>query len=112
MDTRTETALNAFVAAAQNTVNEHFATHFPTLQPSRLSIEPGKRYVRIVTTRTNSDGTPDTMSRSVYCFVDTTNGDILKADSWKKPAKHSRGSIFAQDHGQSAVNWHGAHYLR
>lgn len=33
-------------------------------------------------------------SRSVYCFINLTDGSILKADSWKKPAKGVRGSIW------------------
>ncbi len=29
-------------------------------------------------------------SRSVYCFVDLENGDVLKSASWKAPAKYNR----------------------
>lgn len=36
-------------------------------------------------------------SLSVYCFVDMRNGDILKAASWKNPAKDARGSIWNAD---------------
>jgi hypothetical protein len=31
---------------------------------------------------------------SVYCFIDRTNGDILKAESYKKPATGARGNIY------------------
>jgi hypothetical protein len=47
----------------------------------------------------------------VYCFVDLTNGDILKAATWKAPAKHARGNILAVD-PMSAVGIGGANYLR
>lgn len=30
----------------------------------------------------------------VWCFVDKTTGDILKAATWQSPAKGSRGNIF------------------
>lgn len=31
---------------------------------------------------------------SVFCFIDPTTGDIYKAATWSKPAKHIRGNIF------------------
>jgi hypothetical protein len=68
-----------------------------------ITLERGKRYVRVV--RESRE------SRSVHSFVDTTNGDVLKADSWKKPAKHARGNIFAEDNGLKGVNYIGANYL-
>jgi hypothetical protein len=30
----------------------------------------------------------------VYCFVDKSNGDILRAATWKAPAKIARGNIY------------------
>jgi hypothetical protein len=62
----------------------------------------GRRYAKVVVT--------DEGNRSVYCFVDTTTGDILKAANWKAPAKGVRGSIYAEDHGASAVTAYGAVY--
>lgn len=50
---------------------------------------------------------------SVHTFIDLSNGDILKAGTWKAPApKGVRGNIFAADLGRSAVNEYGANYLR
>ena len=39
-------------------------------------------------------GVSNDLSRSCHCFVDTTNGDILKPDSYKKPAPRARGNIY------------------
>lgn len=47
----------------------------------------------------------------VHCFVDLSNGDILKAATWSAPAKHARGNIFASDCGRSAITQYGAVYL-
>lgn len=69
-----------------------------------LSTMPGKRYIRVVAER-GSGG------RSVYCFVDTTNGDVLKAAGWKAPAKHARGNIFAADPVAGVTEYGGA-YLK
>lgn len=63
-------------------------------------IQYGKKYARIYTETSPRD-------RSVFCFVDITNGDILKAASWKVPTKHSRGNIFDSD-PQRAVDLYGA----
>jgi hypothetical protein len=51
----------------------------------QYEVEYGQKFARIV--RQNSQ-------RMVYCFVDLSNGDILKADSYRKPSKRKRGSIW------------------
>jgi hypothetical protein len=65
-----------------------------------LFAEKGRKFTKIVN------------GCSVYCFVDNSNGDVLKAASWKKPAPHARSNIFAPDFGLSGVNEYGANYLR
>jgi hypothetical protein len=50
--------------------------------------------------------------RSVYCFVDKTNGNILKSASWKAPAKHARGNIFSENNGLENMGPYGAAYLK
>lgn len=52
--------------------------------------EYGSKFARIVQTVKGP-------SRSVYCFVDLSNGDILKSAGWKTPAKGKRGSIWNED---------------
>lgn len=54
-----------------------------------VAIERNRKYIRIVQ-RNGSGG-------SVYCFVEKVTGRILKAASFKTPAKGGRGSIFALD---------------
>lgn len=98
-----ETALTAFVAACQALIDEYRAKNFPMLDRVVLTTDPGRRYVRIVR---NERG-----SRSVYCFVDKTNGDILKSATWKAPAKIARGSIYDAD-PTKAVTVYGANYLK
>jgi hypothetical protein len=70
----------------------------------KLDTMLGHRYVRVVRT--------DYGSRSVHCFVDRTNGDVLKADGWKRPAKHARGNIFDQHNGLGSMGPYGPAYLR
>lgn len=49
---------------------------------------------------------------SVHCFVDKTNGNVLKAASWKAPAKHARGNIYDASNGLAAMGPYGPAYLR
>lgn len=97
-------AVDAFVASAQAVLDAHREKHFPMLLRPVLTIEPGRRYIRIVKSTRKDD-------RSVYCFVDSTNGDILKSESWKKPAKYARGNIFASN-STSGVDAYGANHIR
>ncbi len=72
---------------------------------TKITIERGRRYVRVV----RSD---DCGGRSVHCFVDTKTGNVLKAASWKTPAKHARGNIFNDDNGLDCMGSYGAAYMR
>ncbi len=101
-----DTALASFVEGCQILTDRHFAGHYPNVTPTKLSIDPrGRKYVRIVA----KDGSG---SRSVHCFVNRQNGDVLKAASWKAPAKHARGNIFDASNGLANMGPSGPAYLR
>jgi hypothetical protein len=36
-------------------------------------------------------------SRSVYCFIEKSTGNILKSAGWRAPAKGTRGSVLIVD---------------
>lgn len=99
--------LAAFVAFCQGVVDTHYATHFSNLTSDLLSVMKGRRYAKIVATRRGDNST----GRSVYCFVDLTNGDILKAETWKAPAKHARGNVLDESTFATAITPYGAAYL-
>lgn len=81
--------IETFRAALENMLLEYRRQHFPTLAAPSVQISTGKRFARIVTIKDSSI--------SAYGFIDLTNGDLLKAASWKAPAMHARGNIFNQD---------------
>ena len=64
---------------------------------TKFTLEVGPKNIRVV----QSEITPITGKalphRSVYCFIDRSNGDLLKAAGWKTPAKGKRGSIFNEN---------------
>ena len=87
--------LQAFVEIVQNKINENYKKFSPNIHAPTITIDPrGKKYLRIVRNENNHNCYP---KQSVWGFVDVKTGDILKADGWKKPAKHSRGSIYNED---------------
>jgi hypothetical protein len=107
MNETTRTALTSFINAAQAQIDAHMERKFPTLSRHILVEDIGRRYVRIWN---RCEG--ETGRGYAYCFVDMTNGDILKPESRKKPAKHARGNIFTLQNVSDAVGVYGTNYLR
>ena len=62
-------------------------------------IKPGQKRVKLITGN----------GQSVYCFVDKDTGNILKAASFKVPAKGARGNIYDpstyQELNKSDTGW-------
>ena len=88
MDANLKAAFDTFLADSQALVDAYMAKHFPKNNRKVLGFDVGRRYIRVyIQTVGQSD-------KSCHCFVDTTNGDVLKPDSWKKPARGARGNIY------------------
>ena len=88
-----------FVAKLQVKLTEYYTKKFPTLTEGKLEVKFGRRYAKLST------------QSSVYCFVDMTSGDVLKAATWRAPAKHARGNLFAPDGGMGCMGPYGAAYM-
>ena len=73
-----------------------------------LSLKPGRKFIKVVEGSrvwgfvAKVDGT--------HKGVPMLKGDILKAATWRAPAKHSRGSIFDSEMHKS-FSWTGPNYL-
>lgn len=67
----------------------------PRYKYGHLTVRTGKKYHKIVQDE-----------RSVYGFVDN-QGNIYKAASWARPAKHARGNIFSEQQGLEALDAQG-----
>ena len=100
-----EAALASFLAAAQLVVDQERNAKFPRLSRAVLSADPGRKYVRIVIDAGEGQ-------RSVYGFVDMTNGNVLKAETWKKPAVHARGNVHEPASLIACLTPYGIAYLR
>jgi hypothetical protein len=75
-----------------------------------VTLEAGPKFVRVVRQEKRLD-TGEINHRSVYCFVQKDNGDILKAAGWKAPAKTARGSIYNAEQLKGCGPY-GVAYLR
>ena len=80
------------------------------LLAQKVEIITGKKFAKIAVGYVSNEG------RSVYCFIDLSNGDILKAAGWKSPAKGKRGSIFNEGYdigdGKPCDRYGGGMYKR
>lgn len=77
----------------------YYSKRFKNLDIPVVKIDLGTRYIKLK----HQDG--------IYCFIDATNGDILKAATWRAPAKHARGNIYKVDWLES-FGPYGTKYLR
>ncbi len=72
-----------------------------------VTFEVGRKYAKVLVIHPNDDqgrrsllsviGGADSDGKSVYCFIDLSNGDILKASGKSTTAKGKRGSIWNSD---------------
>ena len=101
------TAITNFLNVAQEIINNHWkSSGYTHSTPPILKVDGGKKFLKITREDANGSG------NSVHCFVEISTGNILKAASWKTPAKHSRGNIYDTDNGKSAMDVYGCRYLR
>lgn len=70
----------------------------------------GNRYFKILYRTQWASGDAE-IQEHIHCFVDKDNGDILKAATWRAPAKHARGNIFNENCLKN-ISSYGAPYLR
>ena len=98
-------AMNVLLDNIQKAYAKLGMTHRTSLD---LSLKPGRKFIKVVEgTRVwgfiaKVDGT--------HKGVPMLKGDILKAATWRAPAKHSRGSIFDKEMHKS-FSWTGPNYL-
>ena len=93
------TTLNGLMLAHRN-------KNFSMLDPTVLSLDVGRKYIRVVSARGNGGG------RSVYAFINKENGDVLMPAGWKAPAKHARGNVFDSDNGVNCCGTYGVKYIK
>ena len=101
-----DAALESFINGCQKLVDDENLTFTTKIEKS----PGGRKYIRIC--RADYTDAGEVISRSAHCFVDTTNGNVLKAAGWKSPAKGARGNVYDTYNGLNRMSWTGAGYNR
>ncbi len=107
MDENFRHRLEDFIEGCRDIRRDYYASNGWSNQLEDLDYRIGGRYVKIFLVDRETQ-----KPRSVYCFVDKQNGDVLKSASWKAPAKHARGNIWDIHNGLQRMEPHGAAYLK
>ena len=97
-----------WLEGAQKIVDDYYRTAFPRIyfeHKKILIVDRGRRYIKMSLIQGGRQ-------KAVFAFIDMTNGDVLKAATWRRPAKKARGNIFNQDDGLGCVDPYGIKYLR
>lgn len=102
MELEFDEAFDKFMDRVVQVSDEYWKQMSFTHPKPEFEVVEGRRYIKVIR---DSLG-----QKSVHLFVDK-NGDILKAATWKSPAKHPRGSIFSENNGLEALTPFGAKYL-
>lgn len=99
-----EESLQRWLKQAQAIIDTAWASNgYTHAKPPTLTLDrSGTKNIRVV----RMAGA----MRSVHCFIDIATGDVLKAASWKAPAKGARGSIY--DETRPGVTEYGGIYKR
>lgn len=105
------TRVHQFLTLAQEMIDTYMEFQFPMLPKSTLIIAGGTKYLKIRERRMGGSFDKPELRWSSWCFIDLTNGDILRPATYKAPAKHARGNIFAADFGLSCVGPYGPNYI-
>lgn len=117
MDETLQAKVDEFVKAADEKIAAHWrASNYTIPKPTHAAEVISDKWVKVVTVEAGHRG------RSVYAFIavaDFANktlgqvrrGGIHKPASWKAPAKHERGNLFADD-WRNCLTPYGIVYLR
>jgi hypothetical protein len=81
-------AIVKFVEVLDTNTAERFSTAYPNLKPPTHGTERGRRFVKVVRSDAGGQG-----QRFAECFVDLTNGDVIKAAGWAGPQRDREGNL-------------------
>lgn len=104
----TDAELEAFRSQLEARIRGKFTTGGFSYMPADgvvVTLEKGSKYCRVV----RKEGVS---SASSHCFIDLSNGNILKAAGWKAPEKRNPRGNIRGDWWMKAVTEYGAVYLR
>jgi hypothetical protein len=96
-------AFDNWLVACQKLIDDEFSKNYPNLDVPTLQANVGRKYMKVIKVESQ---------RSVFAFIDLSNGDVLKPAGWSRPAKHARGNLFDDEGGMGQMTSYGPKYLR
>ena len=89
-------------------IQENFDTRSFGGNRMNLSLKKGRKFMKVI--HDNSVWGFISLVDGVHKGAPIKIGDIMKAESWRAAAKHSRGNIFDKEFHKS-FSWTGPNYL-
>jgi len=111
-DKNFEKAFNIWLKGAQKIINDYAKKvgkgdkRTIDIYTKILTVKKGRKYWKVM------DTPKDGVGGSVWAFINTLNGDILKPASFKAPAKHARGNLYDDKKGLGSIGPYGPAYMR
>jgi hypothetical protein len=113
----TDPKVTCFVQALEKLCNDHLRERFAILAERYrvvFTLETGPKFIRVV--RSEKALKPEDAgnygSRCVHCFIDRSNGNILKPAGWKGPEKKNPRGNLSDPNPLAGVTVYGCVYLR
>lgn len=102
-------ALHSWLIGCQAIRDSYLYKNYPDyMETSRYEFEEreGGRYIKIFLNEF-SRSTGEQFGGSIHAFIDKTNGDVLKPDGVKAPAKKARANLFDHSNGTACMGPYG-----
>ena len=99
-------AMDNLLVKIQENYNEWWQGSYP--KKMNLSLKKGRKFIKVV--HDNSVWGVVSLVDGIHLGAPIKKGDIMKAESWRAAAKHSRGSIFDSEMHES-FSLTGPNYL-
>ena len=111
----TKEQVATFVARCQVLMDVFYTNTFSNRTTGVLKFDynVNNTYCRIVNVEYYKDGINHDNDGAAWCFINLTNGDVLKPASWADPIKHTaHGNIFDEHQGMLHMSAFGPGYLK
>lgn len=99
-----DSKLAAFKASVEDLIEAYNKKNdFKRQFGSKVVSEDAQKYTKVFVQEPSGN-------KKIYCFIDRSNGDILKPATYTTPAKGPRGNLFDEHNGMKRMGPYGPEY--